>query len=117
MLSRSKFLRGTPIRIPVPDHAEKVLAGYLDEEQRVFRWVLNQHDQRLSKWSALAKDRLLWDAIRPYVDTLEVLDMPDRMLYRIAASKFDENKWLLVTRGGEQWAVNKTLWEAHDEAR
>ena len=77
----------------------------------VARWEIAGSVQRMHKYSAIPKDRQVWDdVIRPHCHLVEVLDKTEGIMYSLAVGRFDELKWLLTTKAGPQWAVDRQHW-------
>ena len=100
--------------ITAPDTGRRLPAGVLEDrpEGLTFTWTVNAK-QRLRKWSAYAKDADLIE--RLYIHggnslLLEVLDTVEMVLYTIEMDEFMRRRWLLRTKAGEQWAVDKRHW-------
>ena len=108
----SEWVEGMhPVHITTPDTHRRVRVGWIDEARRLFRWVIEDRAERLSKWSAYAKDASVYERIiQPYCDRMEVWDVPDGCIYGISISRFDEMKQLLKTKAGAQWMCKREEW-------
>lgn len=126
------FLYGKPFYIMQPDTGRRVPVVWVHERPGVpetpqspavgparacpgpvlvARWEIAGPMQRMHKYSAIPKDKQVWDdIIRPHCQLLEVLDKTENILYSISVRRFDELKWLLTTKAGPQWAVDRQHW-------
>ena len=108
------FLIGKPFYITTPDTGKRVPVVWLSQDDQgwVARWVIQDTTQRMHKYPAIPKDVRVWDdIIQPICRRIEVLDMTEQVLYSISVQEFDLHKWLLTTKAGPQWAVDRQHWE------
>ncbi len=107
----SAFTKGHVVRMRQPDTGNLVVACYVDGV--VSRWIQRGAAHVLRKFNAIAKDAEIYEkVIQQFCKTIEVLDMANKIVYIITVDEFDEKKWLLNTKSGEQWAVDKTFWNS-----
>ena len=100
---------GKAIKIRQPDTGKVVTVGWLDGT--TFRWVVEDRTQRLRKWPAFAKDATVYEKlIRRVCTQLQVLDKVDDVVYAISVAAFEEHKWLLATKAGDQYACDRKHW-------
>lgn len=107
------FLIGRSFYITAPDTGRRVPVVWLHQDgpNWIARWVIQDSTQRMHKYPAIPKDVKVWEnIIKPYCARLEVLDKTEGILYSIGIAEFDEHKWLLTTKAGPQWAVDRDYW-------
>ena len=89
--------------------------AWLSPTRDVVRWVISDRSQRMHKYSAIPKDaHLCEDLIFPFASLIEVLDKTENTMYSISVADFKLHKWLLKTKAGEQWAVDRKHWATTD---
>ena len=107
------FLIGRAFYITAPDTGKRVPVVWLHEDGQgwVARWVIQDGTQRMRKYPAIPKDVGVWDdIIQPLCTRIEVLDKTEGVVYTISVQEFDQHKWLLTTKAGPQWAVDRVCW-------
>lgn len=112
-MTRKEFLAGaTPLRLRAPDTGALLPMVYLtDGPAREARWVIRDRTQRLRKYDAYAKDARVYEGvILPLCARIVILDCVDDKVRSIETATFDREKWLLVTKSGEQWACDRRWW-------
>ena len=111
------FLKGKPYYITAPDTGRRVPVVWLHEDGMgwVARWEIQDSTQRMRKYPAIPKDVKVWDdIILPVCHRIEVLDKTENVVYSISVQEFDQHKWLLTTKAGPQWAVDRQHWEQEE---
>lgn len=109
----STWLTGRPFYITAPDTGRRVPVVWLHKDGPGWtaRWTIGGQEQRMHKYSAIPKDLKIWqDIIKPYCHRIEVLDKTEELVYSISVEEFDQHKWLLTTKAGPQWAVDRHYW-------
>lgn len=75
------------------------------------RWVIRDKGQRLRIRDAIAKDiHVLERFVFGAVDTIEVLDMVDGMMYSISVEDFMQHREVLSANAGDQYLVERKHW-------
>ena len=109
----TKFLgNAKAVRYTEPTTNKAITPCYIDEEEKVARWVIYNSAQRLRKYPAIAKDANIYERlIHPFCESIEVLDLTDNTLYKISKDKFSANTYLVNLGAGEQYLVDRRHWE------